>query len=110
MANAKQEKIVELAAFAEPLPAPLGAATIAGRNAALLKDVQVTLEFRLGEATISAQQLFSLHDGAVIELARAVDDPVDVLLNGKLIARGQLVAAGDQFGVQVTEIIAVDAE
>jgi flagellar motor switch protein FliN/FliY len=46
----------------------------------------------------------------VIELARAVDDPVDVLLNGKLIARGQLVAAGDQFGVQVTEIIAVDAE
>jgi flagellar motor switch protein FliN/FliY len=110
MANAKQEKIVEMAAFSEPLPAVQGATTIAGRSAALLKDVQVTLEFRLGEATISAQQLFSLHDGAVIELARAVDDPVDVLLNGKLIARGQLVAAGDQFGVQVTEIIAVDAE
>ena len=110
MANAKQEKIVELAAFSEPLPAPHGAAAIASRSAALLKDVPVTLEFRLGEATITAQQLFALKDGAVIELARAVDDPVDVLLNGKLIARGQLVAAGDQFGVQVTEILAVGTE
>jgi len=110
MANTKQEKIVELAAFSEPLPAPQGAAMLGSRSAALLKDVRVTLEFRLGEATITAQQLFSLHDGSVIELARAIDDPVDVLLNGKLIARGQLVAAGDQFGVQVTEIIAVESE
>jgi hypothetical protein len=62
MANAKQEKIVELAAFAEPLPAPQGAATIAGRNAALLKDVQVTLEFRLGARSTIPSMFCSTED------------------------------------------------
>jgi flagellar motor switch protein FliN/FliY len=51
------------------------------------------------------QDLFSLKDGSVVELQRMVDDPVDVLLNGRVVARGQLVASGDQFGVRVTEIL-----
>ncbi len=109
MGNAK-ERVVELAAFAEPIAAGgEGAAKVADRTAELLKDVTVTLEVRLGEASINVQDLFALKDGSVVELQRMVDDPVDVLLNGRVVARGQLVASGDQFGVRVTEIVAGDS-
>lgn len=70
----------------------------------LVQDTAVVLEVRLGETSLSIRQLLDLRDGSVIELDRAVDEPVDVLFNGKVIARGQLVAHGDQFGVQITEI------
>lgn len=110
MPNVKQERGVELAAFAEPVAPPVAGAAVAPRNAGLLKDVAVSLEIRLGEASIKVQDLFDLKDGSVIELERMVDDPVDVLLNGKLVARGQLVASGDHFGVRVTEIRAADVE
>ncbi len=110
MGNAK-ERVVELAAFAEPTQAAgtTGEASVVSRSAELLKDVNVTLEIRLGEAAVSVQELFGLKDGSVIELQRMVDDPVDVLLNGRVVARGQLVASGDQFGVRVTDILVPDA-
>jgi flagellar motor switch protein FliN/FliY len=106
MGSAK-ERVIELAAFAEPMAAGNpGEASVVSRSVELLKDVSVTLEIRLGEASVSVQDLFSLKDGSVVELQRMVDDPVDVLLNGRVVARGQLVASGDQFGVRLTEILA----
>lgn len=77
---------------------------VVARNADLLREVTVQIEVRLGEATASVQDVFEWKDGTVIALARSVDDPVDLLLNGRVIARGQLVASGDQFGVRITEI------
>lgn len=108
MRNAK-ERVVELAAFAEPVQVDAATeASVVNRSVELLKDVSVTLEIRLGEASVSVQDLFALKDGSVVELQRMVDDPVDVLLNGRIVARGQLVASGDQFGVRVTEILSGD--
>lgn len=91
------------------LPSPAASDPSAGQSlmpnaVELVQDTAVVVEVRLGEAALSIKQLLDLRDGSIIELDRAVDDPVDVLLNGKVIARGQLVAHGDQFGIQITEI------
>lgn len=73
----------------------------------LVKDVPLTLEVRLGQGSITVQELLDLRDGSVVQLQRRVDDPVDVLFNDKVIARGQLVASGNRFGVRITEINSV---
>ena len=70
----------------------------------LVQDSMVSLEVRLGSAVLSIRQVMELREGSVVELDRALDETVDVVLNGKLIARGKLVAHGDLFGVRITEI------
>lgn len=72
---------------------------------ALLKHVDVTLEVRLGEASLTVADLFALRAGALLKLDRHVDEPVDILLNGKLVAAGQLAVMGDHLGVRITEIL-----
>jgi flagellar motor switch protein FliN/FliY len=69
----------------------------------LVQDSTVSIEVRLGSAALSIRQVMELREGSVVELDRALDETVDVVLNGKLIARGQLVAHGDLFGVRITE-------
>jgi flagellar motor switch protein FliN/FliY len=81
-----------------------GAAALLPNAVEVVHDTNVVLEVRLGEATLSIRQLLDLREGSVVELTAALDDPVDIVLNGKVIARGQLVAQGEQFGVQITEI------
>jgi flagellar motor switch protein FliN/FliY len=70
----------------------------------LVGHVKVRLAVSLGGAEITIAKLFSLSPSDVISLDRSVDAPVDIRLNDKLIARGTLVAAGDNFGVRITEI------
>ena len=79
-------------------------APLVAKNVDLVRGVKVRLQVRLGECEMSVGELFDLKADAVIELDREVTAPVDVLLDGRLIARGTLVAAGDHFGVRVTEI------
>jgi flagellar motor switch protein FliN len=64
--------------------------------------VRVTVS--LGETEIPIAKLFSLASGDVVALDRDADAPVDIRVNDRLIARGVLVAVGDQFGVRITEI------
>jgi flagellar motor switch protein FliN/FliY len=93
---------VELPAAAQARSS--GAAALLPNAVEVVQDTTVVLEARLGEATLSIRQLLDLREGSVVELAAALDDPVDIVLNGKVIARGQLVAQGEQFGIQITEI------
>jgi flagellar motor switch protein FliN/FliY len=72
---------------------------------ALLGDIAVTLEIRLGTKELSVKELLALRGGSVLELSKHVQQDIDVLLNGKTIARGQIVAVGDQFGVRISEIL-----
>lgn len=78
----------------------------AAPSLALLGDIAVTLEIRLGTKELSVKQLLALRTGSVMELSKHVQQDIDVLLNGKTIARGQIVAVGDQFGVRISEIVA----
>jgi flagellar motor switch protein FliN len=89
------------------LPALIGrddAATALGERLDLVGHVTVRLSVALGSAELTIDKLFSLSASDVIELDSEIDAPVDVRLNGKVIARGMLVAVGDNFGVRVTEI------
>lgn len=75
-----------------------------GERLDLVEEVKVQLTVTLGTAEISMGRLFALTAGDVLSLDREADAPIDVRLNGKLVARGTLVAVGDKFGVRITEL------
>ena len=94
-----------------PLPKPdlpdLGAGSAPGesRDLRLLADVQVELAVEIGRVKLPLRDLLSLAPGAVLELDRAADAPVDVLVNGCLVARGEVVVIDGEFGVRVTAVV-----
>ena len=67
-------------------------------------DAEIELTVRLGTATVTLGQISALASGQVIELDRFVDDPVDILLNGQVVARGEVVVEPDGPVVVVTEV------
>jgi flagellar motor switch protein FliN/FliY len=71
----------------------------------LLRGVEMEVSAELGRARMSLDDLLNLGDGAVIELDRAAGAPADLLVNGRLIARGEVVVADENFGLRITEII-----
>lgn len=79
--------------------------SIIERNMSMLGHVKVRVDVHVGSAQINVERLFSLNKGDAIELDAELDAPVSLLLEGKPIARGQLVAAGDCFGLKITEIL-----
>jgi flagellar motor switch protein FliN/FliY len=70
----------------------------------VVKDMQVKIEVCLGEAHLSVADLMDLREKSVIKLDRDAAAPVDLLLDGKVIGRGNLVVVGDHYGIQLTEI------
>jgi flagellar motor switch protein FliN len=79
-------------------------AAIVRLDASLLKDIDVTLEAHLGYAKISAAELMDLQSGAVVTLDAPVNGFIDLRLNHSTIARGEMVAVGEYFGIRITEI------
>jgi flagellar motor switch protein FliN/FliY len=77
-----------------------------GRNLDLLMNVSLGVSVELGRCTLSLGELLKLGAGAIVELDRRAGAPIDVLANGRPIARGEIVAVDDRFGVRITEIIA----
>jgi flagellar motor switch protein FliN len=75
-----------------------------GERLDLIEHVKVRVTVSLGETEIPISRLFALGSGDVLALDREADAPVDIRVNDRLIARGVLVAVGDQFGVRITEI------
>jgi flagellar motor switch protein FliN/FliY len=115
---------VTAAAMTTPLPAPPGSGAPSGthttpvphpRDAARLAvgargiemlhgvDMEVTVE--LGRTRMTVRDLLALAPGAVLELDRAAGSPADLLVNGRLIARGEVVVVDEDFGLRVTEIL-----
>ncbi len=94
----------QLVALAElPAAAGSGPALLDGQLG-LLHGVPVTLSVVLGEAVTTVGELMALQQSAVLKVDRQADCPVDVMLNGAVVARGQLVVVDDHFGVRVSEI------
>lgn len=75
-----------------------------GERLDLIGHVKVKLTVALGAAELTVAKLFALSPNDVVALDRSVEAPVDIRLNDKVIARGTLVAVGDNFGVRVTDI------
>jgi flagellar motor switch protein FliN/FliY len=70
-----------------------------------LGDVEVRITVEWGRADITVEEAARLADESLLHTNRSASDPVDVLVNGKLFARGKLVLVGDTYGVQLLEII-----
>lgn len=94
-------ELVDLAELAPPAPA---GPTLLGGNLRLLDSVQVQLSVMVGEARTTVGELMGLKESSVLKIDRKADYPVDVILNGSVVARGQLVVVDDNFGVRITEI------
>lgn len=78
---------------------------ITGRSLELLNDVEMGVAVELGRARMSVREILSLTPGSVVELDRAAGSPVDLLVNGTLVARGEVVVIDEEFGIRITEII-----
>lgn len=71
----------------------------------MLMDIGLQVTVELGRSRMSIRDVLSLGPGTVVELDRVAGEPVDILINGKPIAKGEVVVLGDMFGVRVTDII-----
>ncbi len=92
------------ASFAQlqPDPAPAGAVP---EQLDLVMDIPVTLSVELGRTKIQIRELLQLAQGSVVDLDRLAGEPMDVLVNGFLIARGEVVLVNDKFGIRLTDIV-----
>ncbi len=70
-----------------------------------VSDIPVQISVVLGTTSMQVQQLLKLGRGAVVELDRKVGEPVDILVNNRLVARGEVVVVEDRLGITMTEII-----
>ena len=74
-------------------------------NLDVILDVPVTLSLEVGRSRIPIRNLLQLNQGSVVELERAAGEPLDVYVNGTLIAQGEVVVVNDRFGVRLTDVV-----
>jgi flagellar motor switch protein FliN/FliY len=99
---------VSRAGFEEMAPTPMTGIADAG-NLDLILDVSVPVTVSIGSVRKKISEILGLAPGQVIELDRAAGDPVDLFVNDRLVARGEVVVVGDHYGFRVTEIVAAEA-
>lgn len=75
----------------------------------LLHDVELTLTAEIGRTRLPVRQVLDLVPGTVLELDRAAGSPADVMVNGRLVARGEVVVVDEEYGIRITEIVAHEA-
>jgi len=74
-------------------------------NLDMILDVPVTLSLEIGRTRMSIRNLLQLNQGSVIELERGAGEPLDVYVNGTLIAHGEVVVINDRFGMRLTDVV-----
>lgn len=75
------------------------------RNMDLVLDIPVTISMEIGRGRIPIRNLLQLSQGSVVELDRLAGEPLDVLVNGTLIAQGEVVVVNDKYGIRLTDVI-----
>lgn len=83
--------------------------TFMPRGFDLIMDVDVRLTVELGKTEMKLKDVLALTEESVVVLDRMTDELLDVMVNGKLIARGEVVAQGDRFGLRIVELVGQDA-
>ncbi len=76
-------------------------------NLDVILDVPVTLSMEIGRTQINIRNLLQLNQGSVVELDRFAGEPLDILVNGTLIAHGEVVVINDKFGIRITDVISL---
>lgn len=86
----------------QPIPTrePLG-----GKGLDMILDIPVTIAVEIGRTRISISHLLKLNQGSVLELDRLAGEPMDITVNGTLLARGEVVVVNERFGIRLTDIV-----
>jgi flagellar motor switch protein FliN/FliY len=98
-----EEEIAQAAQFEQLLAEEQHAA--ADLNLDVILDVPVTLSLEVGRARLPIRNLLQLNQGSVVELERGAGEPLDVYVNGTLIAHGEVVVINDRFGIRLTDVV-----
>ena len=95
---------VQRAAF-DNLTDDSGATRAGGENLDMVLEIPVTISLEVGHTQIPIRNLLQLNQGSVVELDRLAGEPLDVKVNGTLIAHGEVVVVNEKFGIRLTDII-----
>jgi len=76
-------------------------------NLDVILDVPVTLSVEFGRTQISIRNLLKLNQGSIVELDRLIGEPLDILVNGTLVAHGEVVVINEKFGIRLTDVISL---
>jgi flagellar motor switch protein FliN len=93
------------ASFANFAPGGAASAAAAGNDFNMILDIPVQLTVELGRTRIPIKHILQLAQGSVVELEAQAGEPMDVLVNGYLIAQGEVVVVNDKFGIRLTDIV-----
>lgn len=99
------EEGFQAAAFQEVQPASSGGKNEGQPSIDVIMDVPVTLSLEVGRTKMTVGNLLSLRQGSVVELDRLAGEPLDVLVNGQLVAHGEIVVINDKFGIRLIDVI-----
>jgi flagellar motor switch protein FliN/FliY len=97
--NAEAVELEELTADDEPITGE------EKRKLDAILDIPVTISMEVGRSNISIRNLLQLNQGSVVELDRVAGESLDVLVNGTLIAHGEVVVVNDKFGIRLTDVV-----
>ncbi len=116
--DADQDDIDAMLAQSAPPPAPRAQmeefgsvprsnapVSLDGPNLDVILDIPVSISMEVGNTDITIRNLLQLNQGSVIELDRLAGEPLDVLVNGTLIAHGEVVVVNEKFGIRLTDVI-----
>ncbi len=101
--GAEAPAAVQPVAFGALQPGPKGASE--QRNLDLLLDVEIPISVEVGRAQLSLDDVLNLVPGSVVALDKRAEEPVDLRVNGKLVARGEVVLVDDTYGLRITQIV-----
>lgn len=75
----------------------------------LIQEIDVRLTVELGRKNLPLRDILALGENSVVELDRLTDEPLDIMVNGRLIARGEVVAQGNRFAIRILELVSSGA-
>jgi flagellar motor switch protein FliN len=102
---APAEGQAQAAALANLTADALPASSSGDINLDVVLDIPVTLSMEVGRSKLSIRNLLQLNQGSVVELNRATGEPLDVYVNGTLVAHGEVVVINEKFGIRLTDVI-----
>lgn len=104
-ANENVEAAVDESQAVDEQPAAPKSEKVSVENLRVLENIEVNLTVVVGGTELKIRDLLRLNEGSVIELDRLAGDPLDILANGIVIAKGEVVMIGERFGIRFTEIV-----
>jgi flagellar motor switch protein FliN/FliY len=85
------------------------AADFAGRNYRMLAEIPLRVSVEVGSTALKLSELMDLAEGSVVELDRQAHELLDIMVNGTLVAKGEVVTVNGRFGIRVVDVVAADA-